>query len=341
MSVILVGLSAPSTWNLGRASIYEAAITVGQFFLLAGFLAALSSLDQSSPSAARLVLAGSFFALAVGTRLTLIVPIGFMMLMIAYQLWRREGTQFRDFAQSIVCLGLPLLLGLILLAWYNWARFGSFAETGFSYALAGTYIQKYADDMMSYRYIVQNFFNYFLAPFTVSDRFPFIHSNPGYTQPILPFYTMPAFYGTNAITGLLYVVPFALFSFVSLYRSVSRKAFLHTSRVDSDQSLLRWIVFTLSGSSVLALTVLLIFFWAAMRYVADFLPMLLIVSVVGFCQVYSTANDTRKKRSVAVAGIFLAGFSIAMSTVLGIADSIVFFREANPTLMEWLNTLFN
>jgi hypothetical protein len=245
-----------------------------------------------------------------------------------------------DFAQKTLSLGLPVLIGLLILAWYNWARFGSFSETGFSYALAGTNIHRHAGEVMSYRYVIQNFFNYFLGSFQIQDNFPFVHSNPGNTKAVLPFYKVPMLYGTNAVTGLFYVIPFALFSAVAVYGSISRKHWF-MEKLDVESSLLRWLVFTLAGSSLLALAVLLVFFWAAMRYVADFLPMLLIVSVIGFCQMHTAVGNDRKERIVAVIGIFLAGFSIVIGTVLGFADSIVFFRDANPGLMGWLGALFD
>lgn len=46
MSVLLLGLSGPLAWMVGTGEIYEAAIVVGQFFLIAGFLTALSALDR-------------------------------------------------------------------------------------------------------------------------------------------------------------------------------------------------------------------------------------------------------------------------------------------------------
>ena len=93
MAVLLVGLSAPSTWMLSTGRIYEAAIVGGQFFLMAGFLSVLSALDKPSSSDIKLVLTGSLWALAVGTRLTLIVPIGLMVLLVALRLWKRNDAE--------------------------------------------------------------------------------------------------------------------------------------------------------------------------------------------------------------------------------------------------------
>lgn len=339
IAVLLVGLSAPSTWMLSTSRIYEAAIAGGQFFLIAGYLTVLSALDRPPSSNMKLLLAGSLWALAVGTRLTLILPIGFIMLMVVYKLWKREST-LRNIAQKILCLGLPLLFGLIGLAWYNWARFGSLSETGLTYQLAGTYIQKHQDEMISYRYVIQNIFNYFLAPFRINNVFPFIHSNLGSIKAILPFYRLPGFYNTNPITGLIYVVPFTFFSLIAVYGSISKKTQILTQYTEEAKSQLQWIILTLAGSSLLTIILLLIFFWAAMRYVADFMPMLLVVSIIGFYQGYISVNEKNQKKCVAIAGVVLAGISLVMSTVLGLSGDIVLFQEKNPALFQWFNMFF-
>ena len=159
MAVLLVGLSAPVTWMLSTGRIYEVAITGGQFFLMAGFLATIFALDKTFLSNMKLFLAGTLWSLAIGSRLTLILPIGFMILMVIYRLWQTRPVKLRDITHALLWLGLPLLSGLLLLASYNWARFGSLTETGLTYQLAGTYIQKHLDEMVSYRYIIQNFYN--------------------------------------------------------------------------------------------------------------------------------------------------------------------------------------
>jgi hypothetical protein len=203
-----------------------------------------------------------------------------------------------------------------------------------------TNLRNQLGEVVSYRYILQNVFNYFLVPFQLKDEFPFIFSNLGKIQPLFSSYTLPGLYSTNPITGLIYVVPFIFFSFIPVYALISRKTRMFIQYSDEDKSVLRWIIFTLTGSSFLALILLLTFFWAAMRYAADFLPMLLTLSIIGFCQGYRALKEKKQEKYVAIAGISFAGISLVMSTILGLSGDIPVFQKANPAILEWFSIFF-
>ena len=338
MCLLLAGLSVPSVWMLGRAEIYEAAILGGQFFVMAGFSAALSAVMRTHSADFKLLLAGMSWSLALGTRLTLVLPISFLMLMVIYQLCMNRPVSLGNLLKKALYLGSPVVIGLGLLAWYNWARFGSLSETGFSYALAGPYIQKHLHEVMSYRYFVQNIYNYFLAPPQMSDQFPFIFSSGGSIQSILPFLDLPDFYNTNPVTGLIYTVPFIFFSALSLFkRNPSNPPDIQPGGTDSQ---LVWLIRALSGGVLISLVFLLVFFWAAMRYVLDFMPMLMLLSMIGYCQGYTSAKARGWERYMAVAGILIAGLSIVVSPLLGISASLKLFGRKNPSMLNWFIELF-
>jgi len=338
MLLLLVGLSVPSAWMLGRAEIYEAAILGGQFFVMAGFSAALSAVMRKPSADFKLVIAGISWSLAIGTRLTLILPISFLMLMVIYQIWMNGTVSPKILLRKALYLGSPVLIGVALLAWYNWARFGSPSETGFTYQLAGTYIQKHLHEVMSYRYFVQNIYNYFLVPPQIHDQFPFVFSNGGNIQSILPFLDLPDFYNTNPVTGLIYIVPFIFFSALSV---VKRKP-LHRTGIqppETDPHFV-WLTRTLVGCILIALVFLLVFFWAAMRYVMDFMPMLMLLSIIGYCQGYTSAKARGWERYMVAAGILIVGLSISVSLLLGISSSLKLFERKNPALLSWFIELF-
>jgi len=286
----------------------------------------------------KLLLAGICWSLAIGTRLTLILPIGFLMLMVIYQLCMNPPFSFGNLLRKALYLGSPVAIGLALLAWYNWARFGSLSETGFTYQLAGPYIQKHLHEVMSYKYIVQNVYNYFLVPPQMQDHFPFVFSNGGNIQSILPFLDLPDFYNTNPVTGLIYIVPFIFFSVLSV---VKRKT-LHRAGIqppETDPHFV-WLRRTLAGGVLIALFFLLVFFWAAMRYVMDFMPMLMLLSIIGYCQGYTSAKARGWERYMVAAGILIVGLSIVVSPLLGISSSLKLFERKNPALLSWFIELF-
>jgi hypothetical protein len=192
LPILVAGLAGPTLFMLDHvnsARIYEAAITGGQFFLMSGILIVISTSHAFSPGW-RLGLAGLVWALAIGTRFTLIVPIGMLTLIVVFGLLRSDSNPVNK-TVKLISLGVPLVAGLACLGWYNWARFGSVTETGYYYQLAAPDLQKYYSILFHPAYVVQNLYNYFLHPFQISSQFPFVLPTYGSTEAILPFYSLP------------------------------------------------------------------------------------------------------------------------------------------------------
>lgn len=267
--------------------------------------------------------------------MTLVVPIGFMMLMVAYRIWRNQANPFGALVKKSILLGLPIIAGLAAIAWYSWARFGSLTETGITYQLAGTNLQENLDKVFSPVYVIQNIYNYLLAPFRVEGQFPFLFSTGGRLTSIVPFIQLTDFYNTNLITGLVYVLPFLLFSVFHLVGRRRTRELIH----DHPNLPFGWIMNTLAGSALIAFLFLLVFFWAAIRYVLDFSAMLLVVSIAGYFRGYLLAKEKGWEQSMAALGIFVAALSIFMSITLGISGNIVLIQDFNPGMLERLGRL--
>ncbi len=88
LCILFCGLIAPIPWILTFARVYEAASTGGQFFFLAGFYFLVTALDRESISVGRFLVSGILWALAIGSRLTLILPIGFLVFMLVFWTFR-------------------------------------------------------------------------------------------------------------------------------------------------------------------------------------------------------------------------------------------------------------
>jgi hypothetical protein len=323
LSIFLSGLS----WAAGllryehdHARVYEAAIAGGQFFLISGLLMAFTALTRPSISNWRLVLSGLLWALAIGSRHILVVPLGLIIILTAFWLLRIK-TDFVTKIAQLLSLGLLLILGGGSLGWYNWVRFGSISETGFSYALAGVDLQEHSSELFSVSYIIQNLYNYLLNPPHFMSAFPFVSMLKGSKNLTLPFYTGPEFYYAQPMTGLLYLFPFAVFAVVPLIVLLS-KLFKGNSTKDNNHRLLSWIALNLSSSFFVTFSLLMIFFWAGIRYMGDFLPGLSILSVLGFWQGYQfTIHKSLTKNLYTLSGSILAGVSIFVSTLLAISTT--------------------
>jgi hypothetical protein len=141
--------------------------------------------------------------------------------------------------------------------------------------------------------------------------------------PILPFYSVPDVYNAQPIAGLLYTFPFALFSVVPFLVLVSKKKSDQNSVDVFDQTPLNLITLSLSGSSLIAFSLLMIFFWAGMRYWGDVIPSLMSLSVIGFWQGHQALSHNKPltTKLYAAFGAILASASILLSTLLAISTN--------------------
>jgi hypothetical protein len=325
LSILLVGLACPATFmldNHNSARIYEAAITGGQFFLISGFLVALAALDHPN-SRWRLELAGVLWALAFGTRLILALPVGIMALTVAWWMISKYGLSFKK-AYRLIPLGIPLALGFVCLGWYNWARFGSITETGLYYLLpAYTYYQKYFTRLINPIFIPQNFYNYFLYPFSIRPQFPYFYAEIGYLKPIISSYPLPLFYFSQKISGLIYTVPFTVYALipsVMYLNNFKRRKETLRSLCDDEHRIMSWVTLTLSGACLAVFGFLLSYFCLAMRYFEDAMPSLIMLSIIGFWLGFQALlQKPFMKRLYAFSGIVLAGASILMSTLVALS----------------------
>jgi hypothetical protein len=327
LSILMSGLIWPVVLlrsYLDHARVYHAAITAGQFFLVSGLLMTFTVIARPTTSHWRLAFAGLLWALAIGSRHLLIVPI--FLICVITTLWIiRAGGGFGRKAIRVAYLGLPLLAGIVSLSWYNWARFGSITETGFSYELAGVDLRNHSTEIFSSVNIIQNLYTYLFNAPAIKSVFPFVSMLPRSQIVDLPFYAGPKFYYTEPMTGLLYLFPFVVFAMIPLLRLVS-DLFKRNSEIHSLESrgreLISWVSLSLIVSCFAAFVLVMFFFWSGLRYIGDFLPFLIILSVIGFWQGYQfSANSSLTKSLYILPGILLACISMIISTLLAISTT--------------------
>jgi hypothetical protein len=339
--IFLSGLITPFASMLTKARVYEAAIACGQFFFLIGLYFIITALDKDYASEKHLLIGGISLALAIGSRLTQILPIGCFVAMVAFWVLRKYSSckPCSKAIYPIVSLSLPLILGLAILGWYNWARFNSVFETGISYQLAWTDPQKNYPEFFSPLYLFQNLYNYLIIPPKFKyDIFPFMFAIYGKKYPLISSLPLPKIYNSEKITGLLYSVPFALYALkplIGLFYRPNQQ--LKKTASHNDQQLLDWLIVSLLGCFLFGFASFLVFFWAAIRYFEDFLPALLLLSIIGFWQGYRYCFTHPGSRVLyLVIGICLIAISIIASTLLGLSFGSPRFGEFNPHLWNFL-----
>lgn len=333
LGIFFVGLISPFPWILTRARFFEAASTGGQFFFLFGLYLLLISVADKNISLRKLLLAGGSWALAIGSKPTVILPMGVTVLMFIFLEYKKylQHRQFSRFIYPFLIALIPFALGMSVLGWYNWARFDSVFETGFSYQLAGPDIQGYHHTLFSTIYVLPNLYNYFLNQPILVDTFPLLNSTEGIGQSIFSSIVLPPIYYTGKLTGLLYTTPFVLLASVLL---LPQKRLPAESKDDYSLSF-GWTVLLLLSIFLAEFIPFVSYFWVDTRFFADFTPPLMLLSILGFWKGYDLLQNKPFGRALFTTfSIFLIVFSIVMGISLGLSAHWEAFKEFNPVLWK-------
>jgi len=341
MSVVLGGFINPIPWILSQPRIYEAAIVCGQFFFTAGIYFAYVAVSKRSPSKSLLAMSGFCWACAVGSRAFLLIPILFLVLMVMLRLSATKQKPGEVLAAA-AAFSSPLLFGGLLLAWYNWARFGSIFEFGFRYQITLLDLTKYGNDIFSLAYVPINLYVYFLNPPELTKNFPFI--KPARADVSTIFHNhLPMLYTTEHIAGPLYAFPFIAFGIISIWAISSGRRLrgLSEGHAKPRPELHRWLLFSLIGSLPFAFSSLLLFFYSAQRYLEDVIPLTFLIATLGFWQGYSLLKKNHFGRvAYASIAVILAFTSIISSFLLSFSADVTRIRSTNPALLTNLILLF-
>ena len=322
-AIAFIGVVSPTLYILLEARIYEAAIIAAQFFLLGGMYWLFTAFNR--PSKFRLVLAGLFLALAVGSRTTLTFSVA--LLSVVVLIWAFKTQRSRAFS-LMIAFALPLALGAISYAAYNYARFDSFTEFGLRYQLTSYNLNELLGETFSLSYIPPNLYKTLFNPLETRETFPYIVPNrwagPNWLEGQYPkFYLLLA----EAITGIFAASPFMIFIFLAW--------------LNKDKNF-RWILISLTGAAFFVFLMLQVFFFTTMRYLLDLVPTLSILAILGFWQ--GLAQLKNRPVALWIYATFAIGllmYSIAIGLILPISGHLESYRVFNPTLLEQITWRVN
>lgn len=283
ISFVALGLVGPGTWLLNRPAGYEAAIAAGQLFFIAGLYFAVTATLAADPSPGRLSLAGISWALALGARISILLPIVAMLIVIVARLLSQE-TDGRRRCRRLASLMLPLVAGGLILGWYNWARFGSPIEFGLRYQLTFINMRALYDQTFSVRYVPDNLFNYLFNPVARGRVFPFLLPLAPQRLPPGPVLLVPPAQ-IEPVTGILTSSPFLVYALLPLAALLGRKRQGTPTReeglaVPAARSPL-WLYRGLAISAAAAFIFILLYFFPTMRQEMDVVPLLALLAVFG------------------------------------------------------------
>lgn len=317
-AVAFAGLVNPMPYVMVEGRIYEAAIIAAQFFLVGGFFFLLPALDK--PTNSRLVLAGTFFALSIGSRTTILPAIG--LLSILFLIWAIQ-TQRPRLVPILFSFAIPLAAGGVMYGWYNYARFDSFAEFGYRYQLTSYNLYEKIGETFAVEYVPPNLYKTILNPLERRDTFPHIFptrwSGPDWLTNYHPKMYLTF---TENITGILISSPFALLALLAFIQP----------RKD-----LRWMLAAILSTFLGVFFTLQAFFFVAMRYMLDAVPSLTLLAVIGFWHGFDVFKSRKTYTTFA---LLILVYTVALSLLISYSGNLELFRIHNPELVQRLSWTF-
>jgi hypothetical protein len=316
-------------YMLRRPAMWEVAISCGACFMMAAFyLLCRGALDERAPRIGTLAAASLCAGLAFGARAPLLLG-AVVFYGVAVLFWRRGGLDVRTRRRAALALVAPVTLCILLIAAYNYQRFGSPTQFGLKYQLAG--IDQQFQKAFDLAYLVPGVYNYALAPPRLALTFPHIFLIPPPQFPGTSFPPVPANYQVEPTGGIIPTAPIVLFAAaaVVLWR---RRATAGTAMPLIIATLL------LLGAGILVGLALTL--WGTTeRYEVDFDLILTLAGVLGWIGVRSVTRGARTGRAVT----FLGALAIGWGCLTGVATSLTGYEnllDANhPALFATLEDI--
>jgi hypothetical protein len=274
--------------ELLRASeVYHEAIDGGYCFTMAGIWLAVSAIADRRASLMRLGLMSLCFGLAAGSRPTL----GLTALVLVPVFASLKSTRPRR--GLLVALAVPVGACFLLLAVYNYARYGNPLEIGERYVVGAA--PQYLNELS---FVPIGMWSYLLTPPRLSALFPFLSiTNPQLGYPL----NAPARYASYSepTGGLLPMTPIAIFvvalPFVWRYRPALLGSLgpLLLTMASAGVGIMLFLSYSIHTSSE--------------RYETDYATLFLFAALMVWL-VLSTHTRGRRQRLVRVGGGLLAAW---------------------------------
>jgi hypothetical protein len=136
-SLLAFGLGGMLPYLIGRPSVYHSPILLALFCLVTALFCLAEAVESRRRRGLWLCLAGICLGWAIASRITYVayaLGIGLVVLWVLFRSRTNLGRSVRD----LIAFSAPLVLAVVALLAYNWARFDSPFEFGQKYQLAGT-----------------------------------------------------------------------------------------------------------------------------------------------------------------------------------------------------------
>jgi len=340
---VMIGITMLGMCNmvlpvLRRPFMYEVASLSAYAFSMISLFFIFSFLLFDNRKIIHLLLSSLFYGLAIASRFSYVFSVVIFLIPLWYFLDHQNifsRSSFRKMAVFLITAGIPLTVCIGFLLLYNYLRFGNFLESGLRYHLG---ILRSLDFTF---FSIQNFWinNYLhlMSGIFINGSFPFFHVQ---SVNIPKNFTIPAYYPmywvlvkSNA-AGLLMNIPFLSISILGwIYLKLKKLEFIKR---------LYYFPYLLLLGGITNWLVVSLFSYAHLRYVIDFLPMLLLLSCLIYYMIYDHLHDVIAGRVIVQC---IAIITVAYATLANIGISIEgsgqIFKKGNPELYTTIEHYFD
>jgi len=340
IATLAFAYTSPTTYMFATPGIYEAAIGAAQACLVLGLAVAFDlvwSATETRPRVARMLVAGSCWAAAVGCRISAVLPAAGLVCLTALLSSTRPRPDGRRLLMRLVWLGAPVAATLGGLAIYNRLRFDSWTEIGVKYQL-NTF-----PFITSAKYVPVGIYSYLLRPLGKSCRFPFLSALYDIGARGFPRgTTLPSGYSTHEPqAGLFVTSPWTWMVFLAAGFTVAavirwRRAGAPSPLPDARARTHLWCVASFTMLSVLMPLVFLPAVDTTMRYVADFSTGFALLATWGAWRGLARLPAGWPRWSGVAVLLLLALATAAIGLLLGFQGYDEMFKYHNPALYESL-----
>lgn len=333
-------VNIPIIWPLTHPLFYEVSAVGGLAFVIAGFYFLFLSFTSTSPKRVFLLLAVLSFCLAGGSRINLIPSVVILAIFMMWWVYKFHHKKILTALPDLLVIVLPLTFIAAMLAWYNFARFGSILEFGHRYQLTGANVTPIFNQTLSFSYISPNLYSYVFRLPDFSTEFPFV-TLPWVQEKMWPsfLYLPDGYYYTDPVGGLLFVIPSiglaVLMGLRVLWRFINGETIKKPAAPFFIELMSALLAYCLLQSFV-------IFFYIAsnMRYLLDISQQFILLTVLFvffFMPVF--AINRFQKRVVAFLWIIASLATVLMGLLIGLTGPRNNFLNQNSQLffqlMDW------
>ncbi len=325
-AIAVFGLSSPIPFIVARPMVYEACLAAGQCFLFWGLLFAFWGLLSPRWRTAKLALAGVCWGLAIGSRVTMVIPVPLLIVITVSLIWWRSDRRLPRLLSNTTALGVPVALAVGGYALYNYGRFESFTEFGTSWQAS---LQRFTTNRV---FVIPNLYSYLFAPIDWSCDFPFVRGMR--RRALSPLIEWPRDYAVfELVGGLLLLSAWCWLGLVVLYRPLAagwvmlrRRGSGIAHRISTEDL---WA--TLCSLAILLSMLPVLGLWeASMRYPGDAIGgVVLATSVAAFW--LRRRADASGNRAIRLSTRGVLGALALHTCVIGALSGVASYGDPFPT----------